>query len=299
MGNNNLSSFANCCNRLDGSRDVVRSTLGSRSAAFAYSSSITPRAPYDAVFASSACTSSRNRASSFRNSVGIGLPSSRHCRIVRFFSYSSRSLPSSDFRYTNSRRRRAVRRSMATNRGVTTNVRASRSSRAAPSSRASRSRRRRRPDRARRALRAPPPRATACATARAAPYATRSKPHEGSRPVDRVIKRRQRRVMVFVSTNVRVGFTRCGSRKSSARAIRARRSSRSRARRARASQRARALSTHRSIMASLTQSAVFGKKFTTVKASTKRCVAFARASATIESRCARSIDRSRIPFAIG
>ena len=39
-----------------------------------------------------------------------------------------------------------------------------------------------------------------------------------------------------------------------------------------ASQRARALSTHRSIMASLTQSAVFGKKFTTVKASTKRCV---------------------------
>jgi hypothetical protein len=62
-----------------------------------------------------------------------------------------------------------------------------------------------------------------------------------------------------------------------------------------ASQRARALSTHRSIMASLTQSAVFGKKFTTVKASTKRCVR-ARASTTIESPAR---DRSRIPFAIG
>ena len=88
--------MTNCVSRDDGSRLVVTSTLGSRSFARAYSSSAL--APFAAVEASSRAISWRRDDSALRNSVGITLPSSRHWRILRFFSYSSRSFPSRDLR---------------------------------------------------------------------------------------------------------------------------------------------------------------------------------------------------------
>ena len=96
VGISSFTSLTNCVRRDDGSRDVVTKTLGSRSFARAYSSSAL--APFAAVDASSSAISLRKLASAFRSSVGMTLPSSRHCRIFRFFSYSSRSLPSRDLR---------------------------------------------------------------------------------------------------------------------------------------------------------------------------------------------------------
>jgi hypothetical protein len=113
VGNNSFTSLTNCVSREEGSRDVVTNTFGSRSFALAYSSSAA--LPFTAVFVSSNAISVRKLASEFRSSVGITLPSSKHCRIFRFFSYNSRSLPSKDLRYTNSLRRRAVLRIMFRN----------------------------------------------------------------------------------------------------------------------------------------------------------------------------------------
>ena len=75
---------------------MVTRTFGSRRLALAYSSSAD--APFPAVSTSSNCSSFRSSASLLRSSVGMALPSSRHWRILRFFSYNSRSFPSSDLR---------------------------------------------------------------------------------------------------------------------------------------------------------------------------------------------------------
>ena len=79
-----LTSFTNCVSLLEGSREVVTSTLGSLRLAFLYSSSAA--APFVAVSTSSSASSLRSSASLFLNSFGIALPSSRHWRILRFFS---------------------------------------------------------------------------------------------------------------------------------------------------------------------------------------------------------------------
>ncbi len=107
FGNTSFSSLANCARRDEGSRDVVMSTFGGITPALAYSSSICVRGT--AVLSSSSAISRRRLASSARTSVGMGFPSSSALRIFRFFSYCSASLPSRDFRYRYSLRRRALR----------------------------------------------------------------------------------------------------------------------------------------------------------------------------------------------
>ena len=73
FGTTSFSSLANCVSRLLGSLDVVMSTLGSRSPACAYSSSMWDLGT--AVLSSSSSMLCRNACSSLRSSVGMGLPS--------------------------------------------------------------------------------------------------------------------------------------------------------------------------------------------------------------------------------
>ena len=80
---------------LEGSREVVTSTLGSETPALKYSESIPSEGSECAASSSAICRCSSS--ASFRSSVGTALPSSKASRSLRLRSAVTRSLASTDF----------------------------------------------------------------------------------------------------------------------------------------------------------------------------------------------------------